>query len=63
MVPMRDRAGTDPSWQWGSAHAATFNVVLCDGSVHALSYTISELNMRRLCSRKDGNAFIDPLPF
>lgn len=63
MVPTRDRAGTDPSWQWGSSHASTFNVVLCDGSVHALSYTISEVNMRRLCSRNDGTALTDPLPY
>jgi prepilin-type N-terminal cleavage/methylation domain-containing protein len=63
MVPMRDRAGTDPSWQWGSSHGAVFNVVLCDGSVHGLNYNISELNMRRLCSRKDGSALISPLPF
>lgn len=62
MAPMRDRAGTDPSWQWGSAHSTTFNVVLCDGSVHALGFDISELNMRLLCSRNDKTPFQNPPP-
>jgi prepilin-type N-terminal cleavage/methylation domain-containing protein len=63
MYPMRDRPGTDPSWQWGSSHASAFNVVLCDGSVHAINYDISELNMRRLCNRCDAQPFLSPGPF
>ena len=39
---------------FGSAHAGAFNVVLCDGSVRSLSYSI-ELNVFKLfCNRKDG---------
>jgi prepilin-type N-terminal cleavage/methylation domain-containing protein len=39
---------------WGSAHPATFNMVLCDGSVHAIPYTIDLLIHRRLHNRADG---------
>jgi prepilin-type N-terminal cleavage/methylation domain-containing protein len=63
MAPCRDRAGTDPSWQWGSAHATTFNIALCDGSVQTLSFNISETNMRRLCNRCDRKPFVSPNPF
>ena len=63
MAPMRDRQGTDPSWQWGSSHAAIFNIACCDGSVHPISYDISEINMRRLCNRCDGKQFVDPNPY
>jgi prepilin-type N-terminal cleavage/methylation domain-containing protein len=63
MEPMRDRVGPDLSWAWGSAHAAGFNVVLCDGSVQSISYNVSEINMRRLCNRCDRRPFADPPPF
>jgi prepilin-type N-terminal cleavage/methylation domain-containing protein len=63
MYPTRDRAGADQSWNWGSAHAATFNVALCDGSVQTISYNISENNMRRLCNRCDRKQFEYPNPF
>ena len=63
MAPMHDRPGTNLSWQWGSGHATTFNVVMCDDSVHAISYDISENNMCRMCNRCDGNAFESPLPY
>jgi prepilin-type N-terminal cleavage/methylation domain-containing protein/prepilin-type processing-associated H-X9-DG protein len=63
MPPCRDRRGMEIlSWQWGSAHSATFNVVMCDGSVHGFSYTISENNMRRLCNRCDRKPFESPDP-
>jgi prepilin-type N-terminal cleavage/methylation domain-containing protein len=39
---------------WGSAHPATFNMVYCDGSVHALPYGIDLLIHRRLHNRASG---------
>ena len=39
---------------FGSAHPAGFNVVLCDGSVRLISYTIDEFNYMRLGNRGDG---------
>jgi type II secretory pathway pseudopilin PulG len=58
----RDRRGVDGSWHFGSAHATTFNVVLCDGSVHAVSFDISLTNLRRLCNRRDRSPFESPNP-
>jgi prepilin-type N-terminal cleavage/methylation domain-containing protein len=63
LPPMRDRAGADGSWQFGSAHAAAFNAVFCDGSVHSISYDITERNHRRLCNRGDKLQFEFPNPF
>ena len=39
---------------FGSAHAAGFNAVLCDGSVRIIKYTIEELTFMRLGHRADG---------
>lgn len=60
---MRDRAGVDGCWRYGSAHSSIFNVVMCDGSVHAISYTISPRNFRLMCNRRDATPFEAPLPF
>jgi hypothetical protein len=39
-APSRDRPGYD-SWDcFGGSHPASFNVVLCDGSVHSVAYDI-----------------------
>jgi prepilin-type N-terminal cleavage/methylation domain-containing protein len=51
--PRRDQRGNDNALCFGSAHAATFNVVLCDGSVHPMKYDIDLETHRRLGSRKD----------
>jgi prepilin-type N-terminal cleavage/methylation domain-containing protein len=52
--PMQDRPGFADSYRFGSAHSAGFNVVLCDGSVHTISYTIDAETHRRLGHREDG---------
>jgi prepilin-type N-terminal cleavage/methylation domain-containing protein len=51
---------TDPWWpnfRWGSAHAAGFNAVLCDGSVRVINYNIDLEVLARLCARNDGQVF------
>jgi prepilin-type N-terminal cleavage/methylation domain-containing protein len=62
LAPMRDRRGFDQSFGWGSAHPAVFNAVMCDGSVHSISYTITEDVQRKLCNRKDRKP-VDPTPY
>ena len=44
------------------AHPAVFNAVMCDGSVHSISYTITEDVQRKLCNRKDRKP-VDPTPY
>ncbi|HOM17170.1 MAG TPA: DUF1559 domain-containing protein [Thermoguttaceae bacterium] len=39
---------------FGASHPGGFNVVLCDGSVRPISYSISLDIFKRLCNRKDG---------
>jgi hypothetical protein len=64
MAPMRDRPGLDGSWQFGGgSHPGAFNALCCDGSVHPISYDISEANHRRLCNRHDKFPFDSPSPF
>ena len=36
------------------AHATSFGMAMCDGSVNAVSYTIDLETNRRLANRKDG---------
>ena len=52
--PCRDRAGLDCSYSFGAAHSAGFQVVLCDGSVHLVSYGIESLTHERMVDRRDG---------
>ena len=40
--------------QWGSAHPGICQFVFCDGSVHALAFTMNSDVFRNLCSRNDG---------
>jgi len=52
--PMRDQAGVDSGYAFGSAHANQFNMAMADGSVHSITYSISESTHRCLASRRDG---------
>ena len=44
---------------YGSAHASAFNVVLCDGSVRNIKYTIGQVPFARLGSIGDGQVIDD----
>jgi prepilin-type N-terminal cleavage/methylation domain-containing protein len=57
--PARDEPGKGDPRPFGSSHPATWNVVLCDGSVRAISYTISPLMHGRLANRHDNELIED----
>jgi prepilin-type N-terminal cleavage/methylation domain-containing protein len=55
-VPRQDTPGF-PNWDiFGSAHPGGWHVVMCDGSVHALSYGVDAEVHRRLGHRMDDEA-------
>ena len=51
--PQQDRAGVKNSEVFGSAHAAGWHMVFCDGAVRMLSYGIDETTHVHLGSRND----------
>jgi hypothetical protein len=54
-VPQPDfQTGWSCGSSFGSAHTPGFQGVLCDGSVHFLSYRINPTTWKNLCSRNDG---------
>ena len=57
--PRQDQAGYANQYGFGSAHAAGFNVVFCDGSVKSQSYEIDLLLNCRLGARNDGEIIVD----
>ncbi|MCA9188040.1 MAG: DUF1559 domain-containing protein [Pirellulaceae bacterium] len=60
-VPQPDTAVEDNcSVRFGSSHAAIFNAVYCDGSVHGINYDIDTLAFEQLGSRADGGAGCAP---
>ncbi len=52
--PGQDRVGYRNRNSYGSAHPASWNVVMCDGSVHSVSYSIDNETHRRLSTRAEG---------
>ena len=56
--PLQDHdGGGSQGYRWqnfGSSHAGSWQAVLCDGSVHSLSYFIDPLVHHRLGNRNDG---------
>ena len=57
--PVQDSPGFDLYQQFGSAHPAVWNAVMCDGSVHAISYDIDLTTHKQLASRNDGGTIGD----
>ena len=47
---------------FGSCHPGVWNAVLCDGSVHTLSFTIDSETHRRLGCRNDGKVIEGGIP-
>ncbi len=53
-TPLQDTPGLADQYRFGSAHSGAWNAVFCDGSVHAISYSIDAETHRRLGNRLDG---------
>ncbi|MEX2309024.1 MAG: DUF1559 domain-containing protein [Pirellulales bacterium] len=59
--PMQDRdgigspAGEFADRQFGSAHAISFHMAFCDGSVHSIAYDIDSVTHSRLAHRFEGD--------
>jgi prepilin-type N-terminal cleavage/methylation domain-containing protein len=52
-VPQQDTPSSANHWSFGSAHPGAFSMMLCDGSVRTISYSIDPETHRRLANRAD----------
>jgi hypothetical protein len=53
-IPRRDTKGfEDCTYRFGSNHANTFNLVLCDGSAQSLGYDVDPVAYKGLGGRND----------
>lgn len=59
-TPLPDTRSGDGNQRFGASHPGTFNVVLVDGSVRNLPYTIDATVFRNIGQRDDGNAVVFP---
>ncbi len=54
-VPLADTKGHCARFQFGSAHRDVWQVVMCDGSVRGINYSIDSSTHANLGNRADGN--------
>jgi prepilin-type N-terminal cleavage/methylation domain-containing protein len=54
---VQDQPGQDLDAPFGSAHSAVVNMVMCDGSVHSVPYTLDPQINTYLCCRNDAKVF------
>jgi prepilin-type N-terminal cleavage/methylation domain-containing protein len=54
LPPLQDQPGFPDVWRFGSAHAAVFQMAMCDASVQSISYDIDPLTHEKLGHRRDG---------
>ncbi len=52
--PRQDQPGLEFTWGFGSVHASSMNMGMCDGSVRAIEYDIDVTIHRRMANREDG---------
>ncbi len=54
--PRQDRIGVDYCYSFGSPHAGTFAMAMCDASIQRISYSIDQEIHQHLGNRADGKA-------